>query len=157
MLYRSHHPQATADLASAIATLVRKGDVVLLMGDMGSGKTVFAQAFARSLGVDEPVTSPTFTIVNTYSGSRWPVFHADLYRLDRRVEVADLALAELAEQGVLIVEWGEAAFDEVDGHLAVNFDSDPEAETIREIDISAVGQHWLQRVDRLEALVRELS
>ena len=71
----------THAVAGALAALVRPGDVVVLAGEMGAGKTAFAQAFAAALGVTEPVTSPTYTLVHTYDTGRVPVHHADLYRL----------------------------------------------------------------------------
>ena len=90
-------PEETRRIAAGIAGLARSGDVILLKGEMGSGKTVFVQGLGRALGVDEPITSPTFTLVHTYSSGRIPLHHADLYRLDLLSEVVDLALGELAE------------------------------------------------------------
>src|SRR4051794_34854228 len=87
----------TQDVAAALAGLSREGDVILLAGDLGSGKTSFAQGFGRGLGVTEPVTSPTFTLVHSYDTGGTTLHHADLYRLDQLSEVADLALGELAE------------------------------------------------------------
>jgi tRNA threonylcarbamoyladenosine biosynthesis protein TsaE len=104
----------TRRLGSALAVLCRPGDVVLLVGDLGAGKTVLAQGFGAGLGITEPVTSPTFTLVRQYpvdgrSGLRM-FLHADVYRLDRLHEVVDLGLGQLVEDGgVALVEWGEAA------------------------------------------------
>ena len=86
---------------------------------------MFAQGIGAALGVTEPMTSPTFTLVNTYDCGNLTVHHADLYRLDRTVEVADLALSELAEfSGVVLIEWGEAAIDEIVDYLEVHIDVD---------------------------------
>ena len=71
----------TRDLAAAVATSARRGDVILLSGELGTGKTTFAQGFARGLGVTEPVVSPTFTLIRSYQG-RLPLVHCDVYRLD---------------------------------------------------------------------------
>jgi len=110
--------EGTRSLAGAVAALARPGDVVLLVGGLGAGKTTFAQGFARGLGIDGPVTSPTFTLVRQYPVPNQPpsvtgiaqLLHADVYRLDSLAEVADLALAELVEDGaVALVEWGDAA------------------------------------------------
>jgi tRNA threonylcarbamoyladenosine biosynthesis protein TsaE len=81
---------------------------VLLQGDLGAGKTCFTQGLARGLGVADPVCSPTFVLVGEYAG-RLRLYHADLYRLDNPVEVADLDLARSTEEGVLVVEWPERA------------------------------------------------
>jgi tRNA threonylcarbamoyladenosine biosynthesis protein TsaE len=107
-------PGETRALAAALAPLCRAGDVVLLVGDLGAGKTVFAQGFATALGVAGPVTSPTFALVRHYRcGPGSPVrtlIHADVYRTGSVAEVADLALAELVEEdAVALVEWGDMA------------------------------------------------
>ena len=100
--------EETRDLAAAVAGLARAGDVVVLAGDLGAGKTAFVQGFGRGLGVTERITSPTFTLVHVYEG-RLPVHHLDVYRLDQISEAVDLGLAEmLDEPGVVLVEWGDA-------------------------------------------------
>ena len=153
MELRTESPDETREVAAAIARLSRAGDVVLLTGDMGAGKTVFAQGFGAALGVSGTMTSPTFTLVNTYECERVSLHHADLYRLERTGEVADLALAELAEfGGILLVEWGEAAADVVRDHLEVHLEAVDDSDD-RAIDIVPVGATWLQRIDRLTAAV----
>jgi tRNA threonylcarbamoyladenosine biosynthesis protein TsaE len=106
--------EATRELAARLAPLCRAGDIVLLIGDLGAGKTAFAQGFARGLGVTGPVTSPTFALVRQYNGGpSSPVrtlIHADIYRTESLAEVEDLALAELVEDdAVAVVEWGNLA------------------------------------------------
>jgi len=107
--------EATRRLAGAVARLSRPGDVVLLIGGLGAGKTTFAQGFGRALGVAGPVTSPTFTLVRQYATTTAPdgvavLLHADVYRLDSLAEVVDLSLHELLEEGaVALVEWGYVA------------------------------------------------
>ena len=106
--------EETKQLAAGLARLVRPGDVVLLVGDLGAGKTAFAQGFAAALGVSGPVTSPTFALVRHYRcGPESPVrtlIHADVYRTGSVAEVTDLALAELVEEdAVVVVEWGDMA------------------------------------------------
>jgi len=105
----------TRALGAALASCVRPGDVVLLVGDLGAGKTTLAQGLAAGLGVAGPVTSPTFTLVREYPLADAPdglarLLHADVYRLESLEEVADLGLAELVEEeAVLLVEWGDVA------------------------------------------------
>jgi tRNA threonylcarbamoyladenosine biosynthesis protein TsaE len=110
----SHSPAATKELAGRLAGLCRSGDVILLIGDLGAGKTAFAQGFAAALGVEGPVTSPTFALVRQYrcadGGAIETLIHADVYRTGGLGEVAELALAELVEeQAVALIEWGELA------------------------------------------------
>ncbi len=110
---RTCGPEATRALAGALAGCCRPGDVVLLAGELGAGKTTFAQGFAAALGVAQQVTSPTFTLVHTYpcaGGAVATLLHADVYRLDDLAEVVDLGLGELVDAGaVALVEWGDVA------------------------------------------------
>ena len=97
----------TRAVGRRLASLLRAGDVVLLAGDVGAGKTVFAGGVGEGLGVDDPVVSPTFVIVRHYRGLI-PLTHADVYRLGSSAEVEDLDLTVEAADGVLLVEWGDA-------------------------------------------------
>ncbi len=99
----------TQALAESLAAIAQAGDLLVLAGEMGAGKTAFAQGFARGLGIPGPVTSPTFTIVQEHTGGRLNLHHLDVYRLEHLREVADLGLAEmLDEDAVMLVEWGDA-------------------------------------------------
>ncbi len=123
--------QDTAALAAALAGVARPGDVVLLEGGLGAGKTTFAQGFARALGVATEVTSPTFTLVHHYPvpgpGPVSTVLHADLYRLETTAELDDLALGELVDgASVALVEWGEAAADLFPDALVVRLAAPPD-------------------------------
>lgn len=104
-----HDEAATAALAAALARALRGGDVVLLSGGLGAGKTSFARALIRALGHDGEVPSPTFGLVQPYDQLDPPVVHADLYRLDDPAELDELGLDSLGEGGVLLVEWPERA------------------------------------------------
>lgn len=141
----SHSPQDTASLAEVIARDLRPRDVVLLTGDLGAGKTTFTKALCRALGVKDEVTSPTFTLVHEYRGSALTVCHADLYRLERTGELADLGLDEARRAGaVLVVEWGDLAGDQFDDALVVSFVH--RGDDAREIVLSARGESWAQRL-----------
>ena len=102
-------PDETGAFARRVAMALRAGDVVLLIGDLGAGKTTFTKALAQGLGVDEPVTSPTFTLVRTYATATDLVLvHIDAYRLDGPDGLDDLALPELLEDGgCAVIEWGD--------------------------------------------------
>lgn len=141
----------TRDLGAAVAPLAEAGDVVILTGDLGAGKTRFTQGFARALGVDEQVTSPTFTLVRVYDGGRLRLQHADLYRTDTWDEVADLVLGELSDEaGVSVVEWGEAALDVLSGDvLEVRIELGL-GDDDRVITVTPAGTAWAGRRDDLE-------
>ena len=105
--------EETLELARSVGELLRPGDVVSLVGDLGAGKTVFARGVARALGVTGLVVSPTFTIVREYEG-RVPLVHVDVYRIDVVQELHDLGFEEVVrDDAVTLVEWG----DKVDGLL----------------------------------------
>ena len=101
----------TAAAGAGLAPVLRTGDVVLLSGELGAGKTAFVRGLARALGVpEEDVTSPTFTLVQEYRAPTTVLFHVDLYRLSPR-EVADLGLDEMIGEGILAIEWPDRWVD----------------------------------------------
>lgn len=126
---------ATRSLGCRLAQVLEEGDVVLLVGGLGTGKTTFVKGLAEGLGCAEEVTSPTFTICHTYSG-RLDVVHADLWRLERVNEIRDLALEEALEGGaVLVAEWGEAAEPMFGAEALVVRFSEGDSEDSREVEI----------------------
>lgn len=160
MLLRSRSVDDTHAIAAALAGLARAGDVIVLAGDMGVGKTAFAQGFGRRLGVTEPITSPTFTLVHSYPCGKLTLHHADLYRLERMAEVADLALVELAEfGGIVLVEWGDVAGSAFGDHLEVRLEIDPDDvdEDLRCVEVTAIGPAWAGRWDHLNSALEPWS
>ena len=100
--------EATRAFGERLGAVLRAGDVVLLRGELGAGKTRLAQGIGRGLGVTGPIASPTFVLVNEHRG-RERFYHADLYRIAKSAELDELGLREEAERGVLAVEWPERA------------------------------------------------
>jgi len=142
----------THAIAAALAGLARTGDLIVLAGEMGSGKTAFAKGFAAALGVTEPVTSPTYTLVHSYDAGKITLHHADVYRLTTHHEVADLALNELLEyDGIVLVEWGDVVARAFGDHLMVQLDADDDDEGARLVTVSATGRSWALRWERVEA------
>lgn len=147
--------EATHAVAAALAVVARAGDVILLAGEMGAGKTAFAQGFGRALGVTEAITSPTFTLVHRYDTPGAALYHADLYRLDHTAEVADLALDELAEDdGIVLVEWGDVVESSFGDHLLVRLAADDDDLDARTLTITPHGPRWLRRWAVVEPAVR---
>lgn len=148
---RSSSAATTQAIAAAVAHLARSGDIVVLAGEMGAGKTVFAQGFGAGMGVTDHMTSPTFNLVHSHPAGKLTLHHADLYRLSTQHEVADLAFAELAEaDGVLVVEWGDVVAASLGDHLLVQLEVDPDDESVRALTIAAVGPTWATRWARVQ-------
>lgn len=108
----SHSPEQTRRLAARLASLLRGGETVCLMGPLGAGKTTFAQGLGQGLGVDEPIISPTFTLIREYGpvGDHPAMYHIDFYRLESVEELQTLGLDDyFFSDGVCVVEWPERA------------------------------------------------
>jgi len=150
MRFRTTSADGTRAVAAALAPLLRPGDVLLLSGDLGAGKTVFTQGLAAALGVVEPVTSPTFTLAQSYQG-RMRLHHLDVYRLDNLGEVLDLDLPELLDDdAVVCVEWGEVVIGELPRdflRVRIRLADPGESPDIRIFEADLIGPSWHDRAD----------
>jgi tRNA threonylcarbamoyladenosine biosynthesis protein TsaE len=148
-------PGETRALGGAVATLLAPGDVVSLTGDLGAGKTTFVQGAANGLGVSEPVLSPTFMLVREYEG-RPPVYHLDVYRLERMQDVMDLGFDEMLEAGhIVFIEWGDAIEALLpESHLQVEITIPEDGGPSRRLALSGEGQLWALRWERLEQVAQ---
>lgn len=155
----SRSPGETRAVGAAIAALIAPGDVVLLIGELGSGKTVLTKGLVAALGGGEMTTSPTFTLLHTYPTTP-PVAHVDCYRLAPGDDLADLALDEALEDGCVVVEWGEHArrllgAEALECRLATATTSPAERpvtdDDVRVIALRADGAAWSPRRDALAA------
>lgn len=156
LIVRSESPDATAAIAAAIADVSVAGDVFVLGGDLGAGKTAFTKGFGAALGVTEHITSPTFTLAQQYDSGRLVVHHLDVYRLEGLDEVLDLALPELFESGgVVVIEWGDTISPALPaGYLLVQFEFG-EADDDRQINLTAVGNPWQSRLGALRTALAD--
>jgi tRNA threonylcarbamoyladenosine biosynthesis protein TsaE len=140
----------TRDLAAEIASLVEASDIILLAGDLGSGKTVWVQGFARGLGVVDQVTSPTFTLIRPYAGKGLQLLHVDVYRLESLREVVDLGLIEqLDARAVACIEWGDLAEPALPADFLEVRLTHGDADDQRSIELRPVGARWHRRADAL--------
>jgi tRNA threonylcarbamoyladenosine biosynthesis protein TsaE len=153
LVTRTRSADETRALATRIGALLRAGDVVVLDGELGTGKTVFAKGIAVALGITEPVVSPTFTVVREYDAPL-PLVHVDVYRLDRLQELHDLGFDDLVgSDAVTVVEWGDhvSALLPAD-RLGVRLEPG-DGDDDRVVTIDAAGVSWVDRRDALVAVV----
>lgn len=132
-----------------IGEIVEPGQVILLAGELGAGKTLMTQGICKGLGVDEDVTSPTYRLINEYEGDL-PVYHMDLYRLDDVEDLYELGFEEYVERdGVIIVEWPDLAYDLLPPdfvYIKIYITGDNQ----REINLEAEGEKGTRLKERLE-------
>ena len=152
---QTHSSAETFSLAARVGTILRAGDVVALIGDLGVGKTVFAKGIARALGIQGEVVSPTFTLIREYEAAL-PLVHVDVYRLDHLQELRDVGFDELVGgSSVTVVEWGDrvGALLPID-RLDVVF-TQGNADDDRVVVFEPAGRSWAIRSDALAALVAD--
>ena len=107
MTYTTNSPAETEALGAALGRVLAPGTVIAYRGDLGAGKTAFTRGLARGLGYAEPVTSPTYTIVNEYLGGRLPLFHFDMYRIGDEDELYSIGFYDYLSKGFCLCEWSE--------------------------------------------------
>lgn len=144
MQLRSETVGDTRAIGAALAAVLGAGDVVVLAGDLGTGKTALAQGIAEGLGVEARVTSPSFMIVRVYEG-RLPLHHVDVYRLDHLQELHDLGFEEVVDsRGVTVIEWGDRVTPMLPGDR-LDLRLHRTSTEIREIEVTPTGTGWRER------------
>ncbi len=123
MTFLTNSPRETEVVGEALAKKLQPGAVIAYRGDLGAGKTAFTRGLARGLGYDEPVTSPTYTIVNEYLGGRLPLFHFDMYRLRSSEDLWDIGWEDYLDRGgVCAVEWSENVADALEEPILITIE-----------------------------------
>ena len=139
MKIESHSEKDTYELGRSMAEQARPGDIFCLEGDLGVGKTVFAKGFGRGLGIEEPISSPTFTIVHEYYDGRLTLYHFDAYRIDDPAELYEIGYDEyFYGDGVCLIEWPSKIEELIpEGAVYINIAKDPEqGSDYREITVA---------------------
>ena len=137
MQITTHSADETQALGEKLAKALRPGDVIAYFGDLGAGKTALTRGIARGLGIEDPVTSPTYTIVNEYLSGRIPLFHFDMYRLSSSDELFDIGWEDyLSRGGVCAVEWSENVEDALQDAIRVTIEKDADEPDTRHITIT---------------------
>ena len=123
MQFLTNSPEETERVGAALAKILTPGTILAYRGDLGAGKTAFTRGLARGLGYEEPVTSPTYTIVNEYLGGRLPLFHFDMYRLASSDDLWDIGWEDYLERGgICAVEWSENVEDALEGAISITIE-----------------------------------
>jgi len=123
MEYFTSSPEETEKLGAALAAKLKPGAVLAYRGDLGAGKTAFTRGLARGLGITDPVTSPTYTIVNEYLGGRLPLFHFDMYRLSSSDDLFDIGWEDYLDRGgICAVEWSENVADAMEDAILITIE-----------------------------------
>ena len=134
----------TIELGKTIGAELQKGMVIVLTGDLGSGKTKLTEGILTYFGLEKEISSPTFTIVNEYNTPKFDIYHFDVYRLEDSDEFYAIGGDEYFEKGVCIIEWGELIEDALPKeYVKINFSRDLENENKRNIEIDYVGREIL--------------
>ena len=137
MQITTHSADETQALGQKLASRLAPGDVIAYFGDLGAGKTASTRGLAQGLGITDPVTSPTYTIVNEYLSGRIPLFHFDMYRLSSSDELFDIGWEDyLSRGGVCAVEWSENVEDALQDAIRVTIEKDADEPDTRHITIT---------------------
>ncbi|MBR4261156.1 MAG: tRNA (adenosine(37)-N6)-threonylcarbamoyltransferase complex ATPase subunit type 1 TsaE [Clostridia bacterium] len=130
----------TIEFANSLASLLKNGDIIVLSGDLGSGKTKFTQGILKHFGLENEISSPTFTIVNEYHKDEINIYHFDVYRLSDSDEFYAIGGDEYLNNGICIIEWGEIIEDVLpNDYIKINFTKDAENENYRTLELIANG------------------
>ena len=141
--YISHSPEETMNFASEIAKKLNVGDVIVLNGDLGSGKTKFTEGILKYFGLEDEVSSPTFTIVNEYNAKNLNIYHFDVYRFSDSSEFYAIGGEDYFSQGLCIIEWGTIISDALPNeYIEINFEKYTENDDYRLLKIHTLGNKY---------------
>lgn len=149
-IYTSKSEDDTKQLAQKFASILKTGDVIVLSGDLGSGKTKFTEGFLTYYGLENEISSPTFTIVNEYKKDSINIYHFDVYRLEDSSEFYAIGGDEYFENGICIIEWGELIEDALPkDYIKINFSRDSNNVDERTLNIQSIGQKYDKIIEKI--------
>ena len=138
--FKSNNEIETKQFAKKFAAKLNKGDIIVLTGELGSGKTKFTEGILEYFNLQDEISSPTFTIVNEYSTPNVPIYHFDVYRLEDEDEFLEIGGEEYFEKGVCIIEWGEMIQNLLPkDYIKITFSKDDEDENVRVLNVDVFG------------------
>lgn len=146
----SHNEKETLDFGKTLASFLKKGDIVVLTGDLGSGKTKLTEGILTYYGLEDEISSPTFTIVNEYIKDDTKIFHFDVYRLEDSSEFYAIGGEEYFENGICIIEWGEIIQDALPkDYIHIKFERNDADENIRILNITSYSEKYDELLNKL--------
>lgn len=147
-IFNSKSENDTLSFAKKFASKLNKKDVIVLSGDLGSGKTKFTEGILSFFGLENEISSPTFTIVNEYSKDYIKIYHFDVYRLEDSSEFYEIGGDEYYENGICIIEWGEIIEDALpNDYIKIDFSRNLDDENSRTLNIQSIGSKYDTLVD----------
>ena len=150
-IYNSKSENDTKKLAMKMASMLKKGDLIVLCGELGSGKTKFTEGFLTYFGLENEISSPTFTIVNEYKKDDINIYHFDVYRLEDSSEFYAIGGDEYFENGICLIEWGELIEDALPNeYIKIDFSRDDSNENERILNIQSIGKKYDNIIDSLK-------
>lgn len=149
-IYTSKSEDDTKQLAQKFASILKTGDVIVLSGDLGSGKTKFTEGFLTYYGLENEISSPTFTIVNEYKKDSINIYHFDVYRLEDSSEFYAIGGDEYFENGICIIEWGDLIEDALPkDYIKIDFSRDSNNVDERTLNIQSIGQKYDKIIEKI--------
>ena len=149
-IFKSYSENDTKQFAKSFASKLNNGDIIVLSGDLGSGKTKFTEGILSYFDLEDEISSPTFTIVNEYKKNDTNIYHFDVYRLEDSSEFYAIGGEEYFENGICIIEWGELIEDALPkNYIKISFSRNYENENSRILDIQSIGNKYDELVDSL--------
>ncbi len=140
----------TMNIAKELAKYMQKGDIIVLTGELGAGKTKFTEGFASYFNLQDEISSPTFNIVNEYKNDKATIYHFDVYRLEDSDEFYEIGGEEYFEKGICLIEWGELIEDVLPKELIIiKFEKNDDSEDYRNIEITANGTKYENVLEKI--------
>ncbi len=148
--YISKSEQETMQFAYTLASHLKKGDIIILNGELGAGKTKFTEGFLSYFGLAEEISSPTFTIVNEYKGQNINIYHFDVYRLENSDEFYAIGGEEYFQNGICIIEWGNIIQDVLpQNYIEINIQKDYTNDNLRNFEIITYGKKFDNIIEKI--------
>ena len=156
LIIKSNSPENTLKIGESLATLLNKGDIVVLTGELGSGKTKFVEGFLQNYNLQDEISSPTFNIVNEYVSEKNNIYHFDVYRLEDSDEFYAIGGEEYFEKGICLIEWGEMILDVLPkDYIHIKILKKPEDENLRTFDFEVnEDSKYMEVLEKLKSIIQ---